>query len=333
MGLAGFSIHSWGSRGWLLPRGVDSTVSETLDEEEIYRMSRHALCWKLCSAIPRSSPEEYDQGDLLFSGCRTNAGRHKVNFSATTRKRIPKCALKLSTGMKNKTAKQCRMHKISCSRAGVYQTVLFSSKGVIRYPPLQPPRCCVLEMLHTGLIYGQSLVSLIVEKLHVEASAIHVLGFLWSKLCFYSFTFGLFSIFKLFRRNLSALAHIWLFVGMGRKIRPNFEPRWMNYILNPQSIYNETGPVDHNLDVGWIKMHSLKTARPMQVKYSYHTHLFQFQCCFSSGCFLHCTSNNFQWQVKLCIIHRHSPVFTKLHIIDVVLSLWVTTFNPQESSF
>lgn len=169
-------------------------------------------------------------------------------------------------------------------------------------------------MLHKGLIYGQSLVSLIVEKLHEEASAIHVLGFLWSKLCFYSFTFGSFSISKLFKRNLSALAHIWPFVGMGRKIRPNIEPRQMNYILNPQSIYNETGPVIHNLDVGLIKICSLKPARTMQVKYSYHTHHIQFQCCFSSECFLHCTSNNFQWQVKLCIIHWHSPAFTKLQV-------------------
>lgn len=63
MGLAGFFVHSWGNRGWLMPRGVDSTVSEMLDEEEIYRMSRHALCWKLCSANPWSSPKEYDQGD------------------------------------------------------------------------------------------------------------------------------------------------------------------------------------------------------------------------------------------------------------------------------
>lgn len=50
-------------------------------------------------------------------------------------KEYPKCALKLSTGIKNKTAKRCKMHKISCSRAGGYQTVSFSSKGVIHYPP------------------------------------------------------------------------------------------------------------------------------------------------------------------------------------------------------
>lgn len=219
MGLAGFFVHSWGNRGWLMPRGVGSTVSETLDEEGIYRMSRHALCWKLCSAIPRSSPKEYDQGYRLLSDSITNAGRHKVNFSTTTRKGISKCALKLSTGIKNKTAKQCRMHKISCSRAGGYQMVLFSSKGVICYPPppIQPPHCCLLEMLHKGLIYGQSLVSLIVEKLLEEASAIHVLGFIWSKICFYSFTFGSFSISKLVRKNLSVLAHIWPFCRNGKK--------------------------------------------------------------------------------------------------------------------
>lgn len=65
--------------------------------------------------------------------------------------------LKVVNRDKNKAAKRCRMHEISCSRAGGYQRALFSSNGLIHY-------CCVLEMSHKGLISSQALVSLIVER-------------------------------------------------------------------------------------------------------------------------------------------------------------------------
>lgn len=49
----------------------ESTLSSSgrWTEGGIYRMSGHALCWKLCSVIPRNSPPWilYEQGNQLFS--------------------------------------------------------------------------------------------------------------------------------------------------------------------------------------------------------------------------------------------------------------------------
>lgn len=67
-----------------MPRGVDSTKSGTLDGGEIYRMSGHALCGKLCSpgALPGNMSRETGSSPTPVA----DAAKHKVNFSMTTRK-------------------------------------------------------------------------------------------------------------------------------------------------------------------------------------------------------------------------------------------------------
>lgn len=68
-------------------------------------MSGHALCWKLRSVIPKSSPWDYEEGDGLFSDSRGREGKaakHKVNFSMTTRKENLEMCFQVVNWDKNK---------------------------------------------------------------------------------------------------------------------------------------------------------------------------------------------------------------------------------------